>query len=163
MKHLGVTEAANAIRGIIATDTVARTDPAQAHRMKFVKDVCEKLGLDPSPENVQHVAVVLREQDIALHEGHEYPKHVVRKWDGAPLIANSAEEADAIINEEQPQPVDPNAPVEGAAVTDQGNSDLLFPDASGQVADQSAGMDDSADVHVEEVQPKPAAPRKRPA
>ncbi len=161
MKHLGATEAANAIRGIIATDTSARTDPAQAHRMKFVKDVCEKLGLDPSPENMQHVAVVLREQDIALHEGHEYPKHVVRKWDGAPFVANSAEEADAIINEEQPQPV-PNAPVEDVAATDPGNSDPLFPDASGQVDNQSAGVDDSADVHVEEVQSEPAAPRKRP-
>lgn len=104
MRKLGVKEAAEAIRGVVQQDHAARLDPSHAHQLKFVVAVCAELGLEASAENVQHIGVLLREQGIGLHEGHEYPKWVVRKYDNTRHIVNDEQEEDEIVNAEARKP-----------------------------------------------------------
>lgn len=100
--HLGVKEAAEAIRHTVSEATLP---PEASHQLKFLQGVCAELGLDVAvPENLNRVALALKHHDIAIHSGEEYPMHVTRLWDGADCIANSAEEADKIINEPPPEP-----------------------------------------------------------
>lgn len=108
MQNLGAKEAADAIRGAFFSDRSARTDPRDAHRMKFAKDVVHELGGDDSPETVRHVMQLLREHDIELHAGHEFPKFATRKWDRTAKIVHSEDEEHAWINEEQPAPPNPD-------------------------------------------------------
>lgn len=107
MDNLGAKEAADRIRGVFFSDRSARTDPEQAHQMKFAKDVCRELGADESAETVQHVVTLLREHGVALHAGHEYPKFATRKWDRSSKIVHSEDEENAWVDEAQPEPVDP--------------------------------------------------------
>lgn len=99
--NLGVKEAAEAIRHTVSEATLP---PEASHQLKFLQGVCAELGLDVAvPENLNRVAMALKHHDIAIHSGEEYPMHVTRLWDGADCIANSAEEADKIINEPPPE------------------------------------------------------------
>lgn len=108
MQNLGAKEAADAIRGAFFSDRSMRTDPEDAHRMKFAKDVVRELGGDDSPETVHHVMQLLREHNIELHAGHEFPKYATRKWDRTAKIVHSEDEERAWIDEEQPAPADPD-------------------------------------------------------
>lgn len=109
MRNLGAREAAEAIRGAFLVDRSANTDPEQQHQMKFAKDVCRELGADESPETVHHVMVLLRQHDIDLHAGHEFPKYATRKWDRTAKIVQNEDEERAWIDEPQPEPVDPDS------------------------------------------------------
>lgn len=117
MRKLGVREAADAIRSQFYSDRSARTNPEDAHRMKFAKDVAAALGADTSPESVQHIMILLREADIDLHTGQEYPKYVTRKYDNTSHVVQNEAEAEAKINEE-PEPVAPAPRVVDAPVQD---------------------------------------------
>lgn len=105
MKNLGAKEAADAIRGAFLTDRSVRADPREAHQMKFAREVVRELGGDDSPETVRHVMQLLREHDIELHAGHEFPKYATRKWDRTAKIVHSEDEEQAWVNEEQPAPL----------------------------------------------------------
>lgn len=106
MENLGAKEAADRIRDVFHSDRSMRTDPEQAHQMKFVKDVVKELGGDESPETLHHVGQLLREHGVALHAGHEYPKYATRKWDRTAKIVQNEQEEQDWVNEEQPVPVE---------------------------------------------------------
>lgn len=109
MRNLGPKEAANAIRGTFFSDRSSRMDPEQAHQMKFAKEVTRELGGgDDSPETVAHVMQLLREHDIELHAGHEFPKYATRKWDRTAKIVHSEEEEHSWVNEAEPPPPNPD-------------------------------------------------------
>lgn len=103
MQNLGAKEAANAIRDEVMMDRTMRGDPNHAHQMNYVKAVVKELGLEATPENIAHVATVLREHDIDVPAGQEYPKYATRKWDNTSHIVNSREEEDKLVNEEAPE------------------------------------------------------------
>lgn len=107
MENLGAKEAAARIRGVFFSDRSSRVDPEQAHQLRFAKEVCKELGADDSPETVQHVMQLLREHDVALHAGHEYPKFATRKWDRTSRIVNSESEEQQWVDEPEPAPTDP--------------------------------------------------------
>lgn len=107
MENLGAKEAADRIRGVFFSDRSQRVDPEQAHQMRFVKEVCGHLGAAHDPETVAHVMTLLREHDIELHAGHEYPKFATRKWDRTSKIVHSEDEERAWVDEAPPEPVDP--------------------------------------------------------
>src|SRR4051812_19821647 len=132
-KQLDPQAAADAIRDDLSVHPL---EPEQAHQVRFLEQVCSSLGLEHHPHHIHNIAVLLNKHDIALPGGKQYPKHVTRKWDSSDHIANSAEEADAIIN--QPQP----APPEPVVVADNGEP---FPDTGDQTDHQHARVDD-ADV-----------------
>lgn len=102
MRTMGAQEAANEIRGVIHSDLSSRVAPEEQHQLKYLKEVCNYLGVEPSAENVLHVRSVLREHDIAPYSGDEWPKWVVRKWDNTQHIAHNEQEADEIVNVEPP-------------------------------------------------------------
>lgn len=91
-RTLGPREAAMAIAPSLQADASSRMDPESAHGLRFVKEVCSHLGLEPTTENVEHVRLTLREHKIKLHAGNEYPKWVGEGTDR--VIVNSAEEED---------------------------------------------------------------------
>lgn len=160
MSKLGVKEAAEAIRGAAERDHMQRVDPAQAHQLKFVAAVCAELNLDASAENVHHVMGLLREHGIELHEGHEYPKWVVRKYDNTRHIVNDEQEEDEIVNAEAPKPP-------GEAARD--GADTAADGAASQVDDlHEEQLDTDGDDTAEEVAedpkpvPDPRKPGKRP-
>lgn len=100
--NLGVKEAADRIRHYVSEATLP---PEASHQLKFLQGVCSELGVDGSiPENLHRVAMALKHHDIAIHSGDEFPMHVTRLWDGSDHIVNSAEEAEAKINEPEPPP-----------------------------------------------------------
>lgn len=103
MRYLGPVEAANAIRDQITRDQSARVSPEAAHEMAFVKEVCQQLGMDATPENVQHVTLVLRERGISVPNGQEYPKYVTRKSDNTQHVVHSREEEQAKVDEPTPE------------------------------------------------------------
>lgn len=103
MRHLGVNEAADAIRGQFFSDRSMRGSPEDAHRLKFAKDVATALGADTSPESVQHIMILLREANIDLHTGQEYPKYAVREWDKTTKIVHDSGEEDAWVHEAKPE------------------------------------------------------------
>ena len=107
MRSMGALEAANAIRNVMVMDRSSRASPEDQHQLRFLKEVAAHLGLEPDAENLLHLRAVLREHGITLHEGNEYPKWVVRKYDGTAHIADNEQEADAIINAEPPPPAEP--------------------------------------------------------
>ncbi len=112
MRNLGAKEAADAIRGVVEKDHMQRVDPTRAHQIRYVTQVCAELGLEASADNVNHVAAVLREHDIDLHAGHEYPKWV-GKGDAARIV-NDAEEERLFLSPPPPpapEPTDTAAPV----------------------------------------------------
>lgn len=102
-RSLGPAEAANLIRPVFEKDRMAHMDPKEVHGIKFVEEVCDYLGADKGPATILHVRNLLREADIALPVGQEYPKYVKRGWDGAMVIANDEEHARQIENEEAPK------------------------------------------------------------
>lgn len=104
MKNLGVQEAADAIRGKFFADRSFRGDPAAAHGFKFVKDVAKALNAGDDPADVMHVMQLLREEDIALHAGQQYPKYATRKWDRTAKVVHDENEEQAWVNEPQPEP-----------------------------------------------------------
>jgi len=123
MRYLGPLEAANEIRAQIQQDQASRVSPDAAHEMAFVKEVCRYLGIDASPENVQHVTLVLRERGVAIPKGQEYPKYVVRKSDNTQHVVHSHEEELTKIDEPAPElPASPPPPIVGEPVQF-GNSD----------------------------------------
>lgn len=85
---LGPREAADEIREAFLKDRSSRLDPESIHALGFLKDVCANLGIESSPENVTHVQVLLREHDVILPFGAEYPK-----WVKGQLVKNADEEA----------------------------------------------------------------------
>lgn len=102
-RSLGPAEAANLIRPVFEKDRMAHMDPKEVHGIKFVEEVCDYLGADKGPATILHVRNLLREADIALPVGQEYPRYVKRGWDGAMVIANDEEHARQIENEEAPK------------------------------------------------------------
>lgn len=105
-RHLGAAEAANEIRQVIMLGQ-AHIDPEAQHQMKFLKEVCRHLGMEPDAQNVHHVGTLLQERDIAISGAQEYPKYVTRKWDNSAHIVHSDKEADEKINEPPPEPAAP--------------------------------------------------------
>lgn len=102
MKTLGIKEAAHAIKDRVEHDLAARVDPDKAHEHAFIKGVTEELGLDSShPENLNHVATVLRESGIAWHARQEYPKWVTGP-DGTNVIVDDADQEQAVRNSYTP-------------------------------------------------------------
>jgi len=102
MKNLGVKEAAEAIR---STVDAAVLPPEEAHQMRFLQGVCGELGIDhTNPENLHRVAHALQQHDIAIHEGHEFPK-----WVGegsAAVVVNDAAEEEAYHAKMNPPPAE---------------------------------------------------------
>lgn len=104
MRFLGAKEAANEIRAQAMEDRSLRTSPEWAHQIKFAKEVTRELGLEDTPENVTHVIGLLREHDIGLRVGHEYPKWVKRGYDGFAMIADNEEHEKEIVEAKRPDP-----------------------------------------------------------
>ena len=52
--------------------------PEDRHSLSFVQDVCDHLGLEPTPHNCAIVAGELAKHDIAPHTVQEYPKSIGR-------------------------------------------------------------------------------------
>lgn len=114
MRNLGPREAADEIRSTIAKDQSSRIPPEAAHEVRFIKDVASHLGLEPTPENIQHIALVLREHEIDLPVGQEYPKWVESPVRGQVLV-NDAEEEHKATSETPPQPGEDPEPGEVGA------------------------------------------------
>ncbi len=90
MSTLGVKEAADAIRDKVR---LQHTDPHDLHQLGFLKAVATELGLDHSPEVITHVAGLLREHDIQIHAGNEYPKWIGKG--AVAVIVNDGDEEQA--------------------------------------------------------------------
>lgn len=75
---MGPREAAALIREKIHATTM---DPQSQHQANYVGAVCAYAGLDKDPQNLQHVFDVLRENDIEIPSGDEYPKYVGKLGD----------------------------------------------------------------------------------
>lgn len=120
MRNLGPLEAANEIRNDVTN--LPGIDPAEQHHVRFIQSVCGQLGLDPSPENMHKVAVVLHKHDIGMHHGHEFPKYAVRDWDKTSKIVHNEQEEKEWVEEARPEIAAPVAvreqtdPVQGLGV-----------------------------------------------
>lgn len=104
---LGPVEAANVIRPRLMADMSSRANPEDQHAMNFAKAVASQCGLEATPENVQHIIILLREHNIEIPSGQEYPKWVTRKYDNTQHVANNEREAHDIENAEPPPPPPP--------------------------------------------------------
>lgn len=165
MKTLGPREAADEIRQTILTDQSGRIPPEAAHQLAYTKQVASYLGLDPTPENVNHIALVLREHEIELPTGQEYPKWVTSPVRGAVLVQNADEEGEAL-SETPPGPVVKDEPKDVAAKPEpKGNAaGGKGTGAAGPVDNSTSGTDKTPSKLEEpkddaKVEPKPA---KRP-
>lgn len=119
-RNVGAKEAAMEINADVRNG-LAHVDPEHAHQAKFLKEVCEHLGIEPLPENIGHVASVLRQHDIAIHAGHEFPKYAARGYDGVRKIVANEQEEQEWVDETQPELVAPlgrtiEAPVQDLSV-----------------------------------------------
>lgn len=93
---MGAQEVANTLRPHLA---LQHLDPHDLHQLNFLKDVAAHLGLDHTPEVLTHIAGLMREHDLVIHSGQEYPKMVARKADGKSFEAKDEEDEDRIVNE----------------------------------------------------------------
>jgi hypothetical protein len=50
------------------------TEPAPVHTEAYITEVCEHLGLEPTPLNLSHVTRLLVLADIGEHRASQYPK-----------------------------------------------------------------------------------------
>lgn len=106
MTQMSVQDATDAIREDIATNKMVKADPAELHRVNFIKAVARNLGMEPTPETITHIGAVLTEHGIEPLIDNEYPKYVKRGYDGADVIAGSSEEEHEIVNATAPAPSD---------------------------------------------------------
>lgn len=99
----------------------------QTHAESFFKEVCEHLGVEPTPGNLAHASMLLAQQHIEPHFADEYPKALTVKdpkthrmvpvlWPddhenaGLPVVFNSAEEEQdyqASLHAPMPPPKEP--------------------------------------------------------
>jgi|SRR5580693_906884 hypothetical protein len=113
MPFLGVKEAAAAIRDKIR---LSHMEPHDVHQLVFLKSVADELGLGHEPEVITHIAGLLREHDIQIHSGHEYPKWIGKGT--AAVVVNDEEEEKAYrakfeVNDEPDEPVAPSPTKDG--------------------------------------------------
>jgi len=52
----------------------AAPEPGERHRLTFLEEVCEHLGVEASTINVSHVAHLMAKAGIEHHQPEEYPK-----------------------------------------------------------------------------------------
>lgn len=107
MRHLGVVEAANEIRGSVR---LQHMNPHEQHQLRYAEGVLDQLGLEHSPEALTHVFGLLREHEIDIPGGDEYPKWVKRGYDGKDMVADNADHEAEIINAAPPSPPAPPEP-----------------------------------------------------
>lgn len=99
---MGPREAALLIREKVHTTTM---DPRSQHQVRYVEAVCQYAGIDSNPQNLQHVFDVLRENDIEIPSGDEYPKYIGKMGD-RDLIADNEEHEQKLRDELEGKPVD---------------------------------------------------------
>lgn len=93
---MGAREVANVLRPNLQ---LQHPDPHDQHSLNFLKEVATHLGLDHTAEVITHLAGLMREHGLKIHSGHEYPKWVVRKADGARFEAVDETDEERIVNE----------------------------------------------------------------
>ncbi len=118
MRTLGPTEAAAVIHRQLRADHSSRAAPEDHHRLNYLKQVAGHCGVEASPENLEHIAVLLREHGIEIPAGQEYPKVVTRGYDKAQMIANNPTEEDQIVHAEPPPAPQPVGAFHGGPVQD---------------------------------------------
>lgn len=96
MRKLDPKTAANEIRNRVVNTPGA--DPMVLHMHKFVLEVCEHLGIEPSPPHFITVVQALEDAEIEPHQVVEYPKMLTENGKAVcdehdhPIVFNSEQE-----------------------------------------------------------------------
>jgi hypothetical protein len=135
MPFLGVKEAADIIRDKVR---LSHMEPHDVHQLVFLKSVADELGLSHEPEVITHIAGLLREHDIQIHAGHEYPKWIGK---GTAAVIVNNEDEDKQYRDKFPVDDTPDEPVPPAPTRD-GHFDRSVLDDSGPVADTAGPWSD---------------------
>jgi hypothetical protein len=154
---LGIVEAAAAIKETVELNHLP---PEEVHQLRFLQGVATELGMDHTPQSLHSIAAALRQHDIEIHSGHEYPKSVKRKFDGSYHIADNPEHEAEIVNWTPPEP-DEEVHDQFEATAE---SDAHENGGSNGKADDGAEVD-PADVHeevMEEAAAEASAPKPAP-
>jgi hypothetical protein len=79
--------AADALRDAWKKDPPPAPSPDERHNLTFLEAVCKELGVEPTMENVTHVAHLMGKHHIGQHRPDEYPKMLTTKDERGRVVA----------------------------------------------------------------------------